>query len=115
MTDNVGMTSQASLYYPCSFVLIRGQFAFSGISKKVKISKQTEPNIGELPGPPSDLRLGEKCVFAVRTQEVIENNAERSLGYPRNLGIQSRRRSFWIALLSLTMAFSLKVRNKVQN
>jgi hypothetical protein len=78
------MTRNATLSYPFSSVFIRGEIAFPGKNKNKKISKRSEPNIGKLPGSPSDLNLNRKCVFAVGTQEVIENNTGRSLGYPKN-------------------------------
>jgi hypothetical protein len=76
------MTSSATMPYPCSFVSIRGEIALLEKNKKVKISKQSEPNIGKLPGPPHNRSLGEKSAFAIGTQEVIENNTERSPGNP---------------------------------
>jgi hypothetical protein len=78
------MTSSATMPYPCSFASIRGKVALLEKNKKVKISKQSEPNIGKLPGSPSDLSLNRKPIFAIRTQEVIQNNTDRSLGYPGN-------------------------------
>jgi hypothetical protein len=62
---------------------IRGQVALR-IKNRVKISKRTEPNIGKLPGSPSDLNPNRNPIFAIRTQEVIQNNTERSPGYPGN-------------------------------
>jgi hypothetical protein len=73
------MTSSATMPYPGSFVSIRGEVAVLEKNKKVKISKQSEPNIGKLPGPPHNLSLRKKSVFAIRTQEVIENNTKRLL------------------------------------
>jgi hypothetical protein len=77
------MTSSVTMPYPCSFVSIRGEIALLEKNKKVKISKQSEPNIGKLPGPPHNRKLPKQGVFAIRTQEVIENNTERSPGNPR--------------------------------
>jgi hypothetical protein len=82
------MTRNATLSDPFSSAFIRGQVALLEKNKKVKISKQSEPNIGKLPGSPSDLNLNRKSIFAIRTQEVIQNNTKRSLRYPGNPGNQ---------------------------
>ena len=68
---------------PFTSVFIRSQAALPEKNKK-KFSKRTEPNIGKLPGPPPDRSLGDKSVFAIRTQEVIENNTKRILPPPVN-------------------------------
>jgi hypothetical protein len=81
MTDNVALTSGATMPDPFTSVFIRSQAAFLERNKK-KFSKRSEPNIGKLPGPPPDRTLGNKSVFAIRTQEVIENNTKRILPPP---------------------------------